>query len=145
MMILLCQATKCTVIRVQLQVQIGDPVRSLQLTVHPQMNKLYIDKPAKWTKILRHTHSADPVGMGRKSRLYIHYIFQYSHKPKTQTIFQYSLQAQFSAHTNWISCKFWAQYPCLPFCVLIYLKGTMSRDFCVLVFSSNSSSWSHQR
>ena len=36
--------------------------------------------------------TADPVGMGRK-------LCQY-------TIFQYSVQAQLSAHTDWISCRY---------------------------------------
>jgi len=53
--------------------------------------------------------TAYPVGMGRKLRQY--------------TIFQYSVQAQLSAHTDWISCMHLEQYSRLPFCVLIYLRG----------------------
>ena len=66
------------------------------------MNKLYTDTLAKWTmRILRQIHTAHPVGMGRKSRQY--------------TLFQYIVQAQLSAHTDWISCMYLGQYPRLPF------------------------------
>ena len=47
------------------------------------------------------------VGMGRKSCLY--------------TMLEYCVLARLSAHTDWISCMYLAQYPRLPFCVLIHL------------------------
>ena len=53
-------------------------------------------------------NAADPVGMGRKSRQY--------------TIFQYSVLARLSVHSDWISCMYLAQYPCLPFWGLIYVQ-----------------------
>ena len=52
-------------------------------------------------------HIADPVGMGGKSCLY--------------TILEYSVLAQLSAHTDWISSVYLALYPRLPFCVLYYV------------------------
>ena len=58
---------------------------------------------------LNTVHTADPVGMGRKLPQY--------------TIFQYSVQARLSAHTDWISCSMYlAEYPRLPFCGLIYIQ-----------------------
>ena len=64
---------------------------------------------AKWkTRILRQIHTADPVGMGSKSRQY--------------TMFQYSVQAGLSVFTDGISCMYLAQYPRLPFCGLIYIQ-----------------------
>ena len=53
-------------------------------------------------------HTADPVGMDRKSCLY--------------TILEYSGLARLSAHTNWIRCLYLAQYPRLPFCVLFCIQ-----------------------
>ena len=67
----------------------------------------YRDEPEKWkTRILG---IADPVCMGRKSPQY--------------TILQCSVPARLSAFTDWISSTYvLAQYPRLPFCVLIYLN-----------------------
>jgi len=42
-------------------------------------------------------------------------------------------------------CMYLAQYPRLPFCVLIYLNGTVSQDFLDPVFSLISFSWSYLR
>ena len=78
------------------------------------MNKLHIDKPANMEDedFAPNTYTADQVGMGRKSAQY--------------TIFQYTalLQEQHSAHIatgSAVPMQF-AQYPHLPFCVLIYLN-----------------------
>ena len=71
------------------------------------MNEFFIDEPAKWkTRKLRQIHTADPVGMGRKSRQY--------------NIFHYIVQARPSVHTDWIRCVYLAPFPLLPFCGLIY-------------------------
>ena len=77
--------------------------------IYPQINKFCVDKPEKWKmRILSQIHTADAVGMVRQSCQY--------------TIFGYCVQARLSAHTNWISCMYLAQYsPHLPFCVLIYI------------------------
>ena len=68
--------------------------------------------PKKWNTrvgIAPTIHTADPVGMGRKSR--------------QCTIIQLSVQARLSAHTytDWMSCMFLAHLPHLPFCGLIYI------------------------
>jgi len=71
------------------------------------------EKDTKWkTKILSQLHTADPVGMGRKSCLY--------------AILKHSVLARLSAHTDWISCVYWAPYPRLPLCGLIYIHTTYS-------------------
>ena len=52
------------------------------------------DENTKWKTRnlpLIRVHTADPVGMGRKSRQY--------------TIFQECVQARLSSHTDWISCR----------------------------------------
>ena len=38
------------------------------------------------------------------------------------TILEYSVLARLSAHADWISCMYLAQYPRLPFCGLIYIQ-----------------------
>jgi len=78
------------------------------------INELYRDEPAKWkTRELRQIHTvytAEPVGMGRKSRQY--------------TILQNSVQAHdFLPNKNWISsCMHLPQYPRLPFFRLTYIQ-----------------------
>ena len=52
---------------------------------------------------------ADPVGMAGKSRQYT-------------ILYTYSVQAQLSVYSDWISCMYLPQFPRLPFCVFIYLK-----------------------
>ena len=67
-----------------------------------------LDEPAKWKPSeLPQIHTADPVStMGRKSCQY--------------TLFKYSVQAQLSAYTDWISCMHLVQFPWLLFCGHIY-------------------------
>ena len=45
----------------------------------------------------------------------------YGQKVCTYTILEYCLLARLSAHTDWISSMYLAQYPRLPFCGLMYI------------------------
>ena len=46
----------------------------------------------------------------------------WAESPRHLTIFQHNVQARLSAHTDWISFMYLAQYPRLPFCVLFCIK-----------------------
>ena len=71
---------------------------------------MYIEYDVKWKTRMRQIHTADPLGMGRRSCQY--------------TIFGHSVQARLNAHTDWISCMYLVQYPSLLFWVLFYRYTT---------------------
>ena len=76
------------------QIRLDAPIHAVRISMDGttrfaqdsnRLNNGYIDSTAKWkTRILRKIHTADPVGMGRKSCQY--------------TIFLHSIQARLSAH-----------------------------------------------
>ena len=74
-----------------------------------------------WAKCMQLVQCV-PTYMGRKSCLY--------------AILEYCVQARLSAHTDWISCFYLAQYPRLPCCGVIYALEPPYKD--VLVFKRTS-------
>ena len=65
-----------------------------------QMKQLYIDEPAKWkTWILHQIQIVQLIQLVRA---------------ESHTVFQYSVQARLSAHSDWISCTYMYVFGAMP-------------------------------